>query len=218
MKRLMKPLLLASILMALLTVTALAAGDSGINTAEATLDGVTVSPQKADKSAPDAATEDVAYPGAVRLAVSYNAAEDGKEYVVIATKGETAAPTKDDIVYIDQATASGSIVSFNVYPSELKKDTTYCIYLVSNGTLEYTKAATYTYYQAYTLGDVNDSGKADAIDAMYVLQYDVGLATDYDALIPLAGDVNASGKADAIDAMYILQYDVGLITEWPNAT
>ncbi|MBE7056251.1 MAG: hypothetical protein E7388_02265 [Ruminococcaceae bacterium] len=63
-------------------------------------------------------------------------------------------------------------------------------------------------------GDADGNGVVNAIDAMVVLQYDVGLITG-DQVDLLAADVDGNGLINAIDAMLILQYDVGLITIFP---
>lgn len=62
------------------------------------------------------------------------------------------------------------------------------------------------------LGDMNNSGKVTAADALLVLQYSVGIntmgLTAADALA--RGDVNHSGKVTAADALLILQKSVGI--------
>ena len=55
-------------------------------------------------------------------------------------------------------------------------------------------------------GDANDDGMVNIVDALVVLQYDVG----WDVPINISNaDVNGSGGADIMDALLILQYDVG---------
>ncbi len=60
------------------------------------------------------------------------------------------------------------------------------------------------------LGDVNEDGKVDALDATFILRYVVKLDEFSEKQIALA-DVNKDGNVDAIDATLILQYTVGLI-------
>jgi len=71
-------------------------------------------------------------------------------------------------------------------------------------------------------GDVNCDSAVDVIDALFVLQYDVGLRSGSDqcppptgALYQSAGDVNCDDAVDVIDALFILQYDVGLTPNVP---
>ena len=58
-----------------------------------------------------------------------------------------------------------------------------------------------------TLGDVNEDGKVDAVDARWVLQAAAGMRTLENAT---AADVNADGKIDAVDARWILQAAAGM--------
>ncbi len=62
----------------------------------------------------------------------------------------------------------------------------------------------------YTLGDINDDGFVDYLDAMLALRYDAELITFTDEQL-LAGDVNRDGSVDSLDAILILRYDAGLI-------
>jgi len=71
-------------------------------------------------------------------------------------------------------------------------------------------------------GDVNCDSAVNVIDALFVLQYDVGLRSGSDqcppptgALYQSAGDVNCDNVVNVIDALFILQYDVGLTPNVP---
>jgi len=61
------------------------------------------------------------------------------------------------------------------------------------------------------LGDVNNDGFIDIIDALLVAQYYVGLI---DLPYICAADVNCNGENDIIDALLIAQFYVGLITSF----
>src|SRR3989344_5764165 len=63
------------------------------------------------------------------------------------------------------------------------------------------------------LGDVNCSGRVNAIDAELVLQKDAGLIRTL--ACEEAGDVNNDYLLNAVDAALILQFDAGLIDEFP---
>lgn len=67
------------------------------------------------------------------------------------------------------------------------------------------------------LGDANDDGTINNIDAMLILQYAVGLKNQAD-LAYAACDVNGDNMVNNIDAMLVLQYAVGLITVFPGGT
>lgn len=62
----------------------------------------------------------------------------------------------------------------------------------------------------YTLGDVNEDGEVNNIDAATILKYDAGLI-DETAAMAAAGDVNKDGEVNNIDAAMILKYDAGII-------
>ena len=68
----------------------------------------------------------------------------------------------------------------------------------------------YTTYPAYTLGDVNDDDKINAVDASVVLTYYANISTNkdggFDDTQKLSADVNNDGKIDAVDASCILSY------------
>ncbi len=63
---------------------------------------------------------------------------------------------------------------------------------------------------AYMLGDVNNDGKINAVDASEVLTYYAMISTnqngDFDEAQKLAADVNNDGKINAVDASCILSY------------
>jgi hypothetical protein len=66
---------------------------------------------------------------------------------------------------------------------------------------------------AFQSGDVNDDGKVNSMDALWVL-WIVGDIVD-DLPNPEAGDVNQDGLITAVDAALILQKDAGLIPSLP---
>jgi len=59
---------------------------------------------------------------------------------------------------------------------------------------------------ARTPGDADGDGSVSIMDALAILQYDVGWGT---AINTRNADVNADGTANIMDALLILQYDVG---------
>lgn len=64
------------------------------------------------------------------------------------------------------------------------------------------------------LGDVDGDNDVDNVDAMFVLQYFVGLKTEEDLDLEVA-DVDGDGDYDNVDSMFILQHYVGIITAFP---
>jgi beta-glucanase (GH16 family) len=65
-----------------------------------------------------------------------------------------------------------------------------------------------------SLGDVNNNGAIDIVDALLVAQYYVGLnPSNFNSNV---ADVNAGNGIDIVDALLIAQYYVGLITVFPG--
>jgi hypothetical protein len=62
---------------------------------------------------------------------------------------------------------------------------------------------------AQTMGDVNNSGGIDIVDALAIAQYYVGLnPANFNSAY---ADVNCSGAIDIVDALLVAQRYVGLI-------
>ncbi len=70
---------------------------------------------------------------------------------------------------------------------------------------------------AYIVGDINNDGRVNNIDATLALRYSVGGFTEAQLakLNIIAGDVNKNGNVNNIDATIILRYSVGSITALP---
>jgi len=61
-----------------------------------------------------------------------------------------------------------------------------------------------------TVGDVNNDGKVNVLDAVMVLRHDANIIKLDDSQLK-AADVNDDGKADVLDAVMILRYEAGII-------
>lgn len=222
MKRIGTWLLLLLALAALLAVTASAADaptKSGVY-AVTVESGYTLTPQTAAGSAIAAQTasiggSDIAdfYPEAVRFQLTTPTSLSGYQ-LVLALEGESGVPTASNIRYLDQQTGDGATtLTFDVYPTALT-GTTYAVYLAgASGTM--TKVAGFTYYLSYTLGDVNDDGAINSVDALLVLQHSVHLIT-LNERQQLAANVNPNtdSSINSVDALLILQYSVHLIDKF----
>lgn len=221
MKRLLRSLLLGAILSALLCVGALAADSEPVKGGIYNITGsVTLTPKDASGGAITAGSSDgVAdsgyYANAVKFEVKAEKLAENQQYLLLVLKGEgdkaPSVPTADNIAYIDQMAAQNGSVSFTAYPSALTKGE-YYVYLVGADKPFniVAPAATFQYDQRYTLGDVNEDGKVNSVDAMRVLQFVVGKTTLSDVQL-LAADVNGDKKVNTVDAMRILQFAVGII-------
>ena len=143
------------------------------------------------------------------LNVTYSAAQDGKQYMIfMLSSGEV--PTSENIEYINQIAANGSVI-FEVYPKTLKKQS-YSIYLSTNaetGITGYTKIATIEYKPAYKIGDLNEDGVIDSTDRIILSRY-VAEWPDIEFNL-LAGDIDLSGgNPDSTDRIILSRY----VAEW----
>ena len=156
------------------------------------------------------------------------AATKGKQYLVMLVTGtfETAPTSTNEILYINQITATGTTVSFSgddcVYPNleDVAADTELTLLITSDGG-NAMKKTTFYYgkgsYEviSYMLGDVNEDGKVNSSDASWVLQSEAQLRT-LTVSQQLAGNVTSGDtKVNSSDASYILQFEAQLIKKFP---
>ena len=217
MRKFLRILLLTAVLAGALCVSALAAEptEAGVyDVVKTTETGITVTPQKADGTAIDASTQgDYSgyYAGAVKFGVEATGLTAGSQYLLLMVSGD-GAPGADNIVYIDQQAADANgTVAFTAYPQALGKGS-YRIFLLggdqtlSSGGL----AVSFQAYVPYTLGDVDNNGKIQAVDALAVLRHVAKIET-LDDTASLAADVDCDGKVKAVDALAILRYVAKII-------
>ncbi len=208
MKKLLRTLLLAAALTALLCVSALAA-DSAVSN----VTGNILTPKTA-ADAPITANADGKYENAVKFDVNATGTQ-GSQYLLLVLRDQKV-PTEQNIVYINQAAAGedGKLAftgSDAAYPMTMTSGT-YYVYLVGDGK-EFSAsapAASFTYEAGYTLGDVNGDGSVDTSDALLALRIYVGTysATDVQRK---AADVSKDGVIDTTDALLMLRFYVGNI-------
>lgn len=214
MKKVFKTVLVLALAVLCLTAVAAAAeADSGICDVTPA-NGATLTPKDAQgnnvsaaSTLPEGATN--FYPGAVKVGMSYTTNVDPTAYyLVLVLTGDSNTPTETNVAYVDQATGT---VSFDIYPSALKSGETYRIKLSSNassGVTTLTDMGTFSYYAAYKLGDVDESGSITASDALAALRISVGDGT-WTENQRLAADADKSSAVTASDALLILRASVG---------
>lgn len=214
MRKFLRILLLTAVLAGALCVSALAAEptEAGVYDVVKTAENITVTPRTADGA--EIAKEDLGdtysdyYAGAVKFGVEAKGLTAGSQYLLLMVSGD-GAPGADNIVYIDQQAADESgTVAFTAYPQALGKGSYRIFLLGGEQTLSSGPAASFQAYVPYTLGDVNDDGRINAVDAVAILQFAVGKITMTEVQ-QLAADVNADEKINAVDAVEILRYAVG---------
>lgn len=207
MKKLLRTLLLAAALTALLCVSALAA-DSAVSN----VTGNILTPKTA---AGETITEkDGKYENAVKFDVNATGTQ-GSQYLLLVLRDQDV-PTERNIVYINQAAAgeNGKLAftgSDAAYPMTMTSGT-YYVYLVGDGK-EFSAsapAASFTYEAGYTLGDVDGDGEITVVDALKALQMSVGIDYNWTATQRLAANVDKDDEITVVDALFILQRSVGL--------
>lgn len=220
MKKLLRTLLLAAALTALLCVSALAA-DSAVSITGQT--GATLTPKTAE-GAEITADANGKYTNAVQFDLTATQGlTNGSQYLVLMLKddGKNTVPTAENIYYINQkAAGENGMLAFtnaggdSVYPMDLVNGT-YSIYIVGEGkNFNAAKAdASFTYDAGYTLGDVDGNGRIQALDALCVLKH-VANVEMLNATGKLAADVDNNGKIQALDALTILQFVAGVIPKF----
>lgn len=211
MKKLLRTLLLAAALTALLCVSALAA-DSAVSN----VTGNILTPKTAEGAEIKADTNGK-YENAVKFDVNATGTK-GSQYLLLVLRDQNV-PTEQNIVYINQAAAGedGELVftgSDAAYPMTMTSGT-YYVYLVGDGK-EFSAsdpAASFTYEAGYTLGDVDGDGRIQALDALCVLKH-VANVEMLNATGKLAADVDNNREIQALDALTILQFVAGVIPKF----
>lgn len=211
MKKLLRTLLLAAALTALLCVSALAA-DSAVSITDQT--GATLMPKTA-ADAPITANADGKYENAVKFDVNATGTKDS-QYLLLVLRDQKV-PTEQNIVYINQAAAGedGKLAftgSDAAYPMTMTSGT-YYVYLVGDGkSFDATKAdASFTYDAGYIKGDANGDGKVNIDDVTAVLNHVVEnrflTGTNFEA-----ADVVKDDKINIDDVTKLLNFIVENIT------
>lgn len=215
MRKFLRILLLTAVLAGALCVSALAAEPTEAGVYGMTTEtGITVTPQKADGT--EITKEDLGgdysgyYAGAVKFGVEATGLTAGSQYLLLMVSGD-GAPGADNIVYIDQQAADANgTVAFTAYPQALGKGSYRIFLLGGDQTLNSGPAASFQAYVPYTLGDVDNNGKIQAVDALAVLRHVAKIET-LDDTASLAADVDCDGKVKAVDALAILRYVAKII-------
>lgn len=155
------------------------------------------------------------YKGATRFQLTCNGLPGDYSLVLLlkedaaqseATKG---IPTESNLQYIDQQNIEPT-TKFILFPKQMETGT-YNVY-VSTNSKDLKKVASLEYGEKpkYTLGDVNDDGAIDTLDALWILQCYAKMRE----LGKDVADVDHNNKIDTADALRVLQYYAELITSF----
>lgn len=125
------------------------------------------------------------------------------------SEGTKGIPTESNLQYIDQQNIEPT-TKFILFPKQMETGT-YNVY-VSTNSADLTKVASLEYGEKpkYTLGDVNDDGAIDTLDALWILQCYAKMRE----LSKDVADVDHNNKIDTADALRVLQYYAELITSF----
>lgn len=192
MKRMIRALIAAAVLVSSLTCSAFAVEDKPTTNIDGT----------------------VSYDGTLKYSASYDSATDKNQYVLLVAEGtpDKWTVTQDSILYIDQAAASGNTVSFTDFIPMTVADSV--VLLGGNfGDGITSPIILGTIKSQYMLGDVNGDGHVRINDARLALQISLGKLTPTDTQRKSA-DVSQDGNVRVNDARLILQYTLGKITEF----
>ena len=84
-----------------------------------------------------------------------------------------------------------------------------------NGNIEADEFYLLNFIENPDYGDVDENGIIESYDAALVLQYYVGLISEWDDWLLMIADVDGNNSVEAYDASLILRYSVGLIDHFP---
>ncbi|MGN0244246.1 MAG: dockerin type I repeat-containing protein [Lachnospiraceae bacterium] len=138
--------------------------------------------------------------------------------VVYDSEGDINNIDASRIGYIDQDTANakGELTFSNiVLTPPASSSITYDIYIGYEGSTDKIKLASTTVTSTDgngLKGDMNDSGKVTAVDALLAMK--TGASPTQDELN--RGDINGDGQINTTDVEFILQYATGEIASFPN--
>ena len=197
-------LLISSIILSV-CVSAFAANAVSITSAQ-TEGGITLSDTA--ENAPAVEAED-------KITVNLSASANTNVTILVLDASlnvETDEIKPSDIIYINQQKLAASSYRFTFSLPENIAFGTYAVYVGGDGVdvpaAKYFKIPPETVSYTYLSGDFDKNGKADLVDAIYILRYTS--ATPSTAWDVIAGDVNSDGSITSDDAKYIMHYVLGI--------
>ena len=224
MKRKIITLVLAMAAASLISTTAMAADEtiSGFYdievpaNVEMTLYAGDTSVTAEEKNIDSDDTKESVYADSNRIEVTYSAATANEHYGIILVDG-SGLPTADtEIYYINQETATGSSVNFNVYPKLPAETTDMTLYISSSeagsdlvvAPMNYAVNATVTGdAPSYRVGDTNGDGDISVKDVVPIRRHIAGGYTV--EMNEAAADVNGDGSISVKDVVPIRRFIAG---------
>ena len=168
------------------------------------------------KNIDDDADDEQVYVDSDKLDVTYSGATANEHYGVILVEG-TALPTKDTaIYYINQETATGSSIAFNVYPKLPAETKDMTLYISSSKAGDSLVSVPMSYAvdatvageaPSYRLGDANGDGEITVKDVVPIRRTIAGGYTV--TMNAEAADVNGDGQVTVKDVVPIRRFIAG---------
>jgi len=156
------------------------------------------------------------YENSNKLDVTYTGSTANEHYGVILVDGSGLPTVDSEIYYINQETATGSSVNFNVYPKLPAETTDMTLYISSSDTsfdlvsipMSYAvNAAVAGDEPSYRLGDTNGDGDISVKDVVPIRRHIAGGYTV--EMNEAAADVNGDGSISVKDVVPIRRYIAG---------
>ena len=124
-------------------------------------------------------------------------------------------PTEANLYYIDQVDIKEGKATFSIIPKAMTTNgATYNVYVSTNGENgSLTKVASFQYgaKPEYTLGDVDNNGSINSLDALLVLKHVAGIENSIlTGTYLAAADVNKDSSVNSLDALLILKRVAGI--------
>lgn len=156
-------------------------------------------------------TSDTFYPGSDRLTVTFSNAVSGEEYLAMLVRGTALPSNLEDSKYYDirQSTASGSSVTFALYPKTITNSIQMTLFITNSS--DETVISMPMYYWAghstYLIGDGNDDGRVNMSDRVlltrYIAQWE-GVEQEIKKMD--AFDIDSDGSITAKDRVILSRY------------
>ena len=152
--------------------------------------------------------------GNVAFELQYSEVTDGGMYLILVLS-EDGVPTADNILYVNQGTASDGKVAFdNVYPKEIPETASF-VFMSGTGMERCEMLAKINPKVAAATGmkgDVNLDGTVNMTDAVRLLRHTLGIEKLTDPVALANGEVMGDEILDMKDCVKILRYYLGIIS------
>ena len=133
------------------------------------------------------------------------------------TKLADVASNTDKIFYVDQVTATDGTATYTIDVTDAGNIDVYSGYstMAAGEDAMFDPVEEEGPVDEKVYGDANSDTSVDFMDAILVLDYELGLVAD-DEIDIVAADANADTSVDFMDAILILDFELGLVEKLPQ--